>query len=410
MDWEIKNVTVVSPQQVESKASIFIKGHKIAAVGRHIKIDEEVISIDCNGLLAFPGFINCHDHLLGTYWPRVGDRRPYLNWLEWDNDLKSSPLYTERQQIDSQDLYQMGGYRHLLCGVTSVQDHIPHFVRELFGKEVPIRIISKYGLAHSVTSFALNWGEGIEKEHNLAKENNIPFITHCSEGFDEETIRSVETLHRRGALSKQTVLIHGIAFSDSDIDLLAEYGCHVVWCPVSNLYMFSRTAPVKKLLEKNVNVVLGTDSPMSGSINLFEELRVAQAYFAQAYGQKLSEKTLLQMVTTQAARAMCLHELGEIAENKWADIVLIDGDPKDPYQAFANMDYEHIRLVVLNGRPKYASEEFIQVFEAMKIPYQKILVAGHRKIVDGDILGLLARVRKAVKFHKILDFLPVEPW
>lgn len=410
MNWELKNVTIVSPQNVDLRASIFIQGNKIAAVGKNIKIAEEVISVDCANYLAFPGFINCHDHLLGTYWPRVGDRRPYLNWLEWDNDLKSSPIYTERQQIDSSDLYQMGGYRHLLCGVTSVQDHIPHFVRELFGKEVPIRIISKYTLAHSVTSFALNWGEGIEKEHALAKERNIPFITHCSEGFDEETIKSVETLNRRGALSKQTVLIHGIAFSDQDIDLLAENGCHVVWCPVSNLYMFSRTAPIKKLLEKNVNVVLGTDSPMSGSVNLFEELQVAQTYFLKAYGQKLSEKTLLQMLTTSAAKAMCLADLGEIAENKIADIVLIDGDPKDPYTSFATMDYENIRLVVIEGRPKYAGEEFIQVFEAMNIPYQKILVAGHRKIIDGDLLGLLERVRKAVKYHKILDFLPVEPW
>ncbi len=410
MNWEMKNVTIVSPESVQNRANVIIKGKKIAAAGRNAKIDEELLSIDCSDLLAFPGFIDCHDHLLGTYWPRVGDRRPYLNWLEWDNDLKSAPVYAERQQIDSADLYQMGGYRHLLCGVTSVQDHIPHFVRELFAKNMPIKIVSQFAMAHSVTSFALAWGDGIEKEHALAVQRNIPFITHCSEGFDTETIHSVETLHKRGALSKQTVLVHGIALSDHDIELLAENACHVVWCPVSNLYMFSRTAPVKKLLEKGVNVVLGTDSPMSGSVNLFEELTVAKEYYAEAYGKDIPDKLLLQMLTTGAAKAMCLPDYGEIADNKVADLVLLDGDPQDPYSAFTGMNYENIKLVVIDGRPKYASEEFISVFEAMNIPFQKILVNGHRKILDGDVLGLLDRVRQAVKFRKQLDFLPVEPW
>ena len=108
-----------------------------------------------------PGLINCHDHLLGTYSPRVGDRKPYLNWLIWDNDLKASPIYAERQQVESSDLYMLGGYRHLISGVTSVQDHIPHFVQDTFKKPVPIRMIDQFTLSsHSVGSFALPWGEG----------------------------------------------------------------------------------------------------------------------------------------------------------------------------------------------------------------------------------------------------------
>jgi imidazolonepropionase-like amidohydrolase len=171
-----------------------------------------------------------------------------------------------------------------LCGITRVQDHIPHFVREAFAKNMPIRIISDFAMAHSVTSFALKWGDGIEAEHAKAVKNNIPFITHCSEGYDEETLRSVETLAAKGALSKQTVLIHGIAFSDKDMDLLAEHQCNVVWCPVSNLYMFEQTARVKELMDRGINVTLGTDSPMSGSFSIFEEFRTAREFYRFAYG------------------------------------------------------------------------------------------------------------------------------
>ncbi|MCB1148343.1 MAG: amidohydrolase family protein, partial [Leptospiraceae bacterium] len=306
MNWDIVNATLVSAAKIKQDTSfsvrdgIFANTDK-ASVG---KSKQEFPIIDLMGYPVFPGLINCHDHLLGSYWPRVGDRRPYLNWLEWDNDLKASPVYAERQQIESSDLYQLGAYRHILCGITSVQDHIPHFVRDLFAKNLPIKLLDQYAMAHSVTSYALPWGEGIKPEHALAVEKDIPFITHCSEGFDRETIDSVATLQKNGAISRQTVLIHGIALSDSDIELLANAGSNVVWCPVSNLFMFGKTAPVKKLLEAGVNVCLGTDSPMSGSISIFEELQVARNYYQTAYSEDLDPSVFLEMLTTRAARAM----------------------------------------------------------------------------------------------------------
>ncbi len=409
MNWEIINGTLTTPEEIIQNGKLTVEETRISRIGKKSDSSSK-IQIDLNGLLVFPGFINGHDHLLGTYLPRVGDRKPYLNWLAWDNDLKSAPAYAERQQIESNDLYEMGGYRHLLCGVTSVQDHIPHFVRDLFAQNVPIRMIDQYALAHSITSFALKWGESIEKEHARANENDIPFVAHCSEGFDEETIRSVSVLQEKNALSKNTVLIHGIAFSDEDIRLLAENKCNVVWCPASNIYMFDQTAPVKKLIQNGVNVCLGTDSPMSGSINLFEEIYIAKKFYERAYGEKLDNNLLAQMLTSNPAKAFSLHDRGALKEGNQADFVIINGDSKDPYRALTEMNYEDIMLVVIGGKPRYADENFIPLFEALNIKYQKIKVDGFKKILDGDILGLLSRIRKSVGFHKTLEFLPVEPW
>ncbi len=408
MAWELVNGTIVTPRDVIERGSVTIDKTRIAQVSKTSRKSQDTMQIDVNGMLVFPGLINCHDHLLGTYVPRVGDRRPYLNWLEWDNDLKSSPAYAERQQIESSDLYLLGGYRHLLCGITRVQDHIPHFVRELFAKNMPIKIISDFAMAHSVTSYALKWGDGIEIEHAKAKEKNIPFITHCSEGYDEETLRSVETLAAKGALSKQTVLIHGIAFSDKDMELLAANKCNVVWCPVSNLYMFEQTARVKELLDLGINVCLGTDSPMSGSFSIFEEFRAAREFYKFAYGKSIDDRVLVDMLTTNAAKAMCLPDAGEIAEGKTADLLLIDGNSANPWASLTHADYADVMLVIADGAPRYGDIAFQPVFDAMKIPYQTILVKGARKIIAGDILGVQSRIRHAVKFKKELDFLPIE--
>lgn len=410
MDWEITNGTLVTPKQVISSGGMKISSGKIAEIGKRAGNSGSGPQIDLNGLMVFPGLIDCHDHLLGTYLPRVGDRRPYLNWLIWDNDLKASPVYAERQQIESADLYLLGGFRHLIAGVTSVQDHIPHFVQDMFKDQVPIKVIDKYAVAHSATSFALQWGKSIEEEHALAVEQDIPFITHCSEGYDKETVESVSFLESKGAIDHHTVLIHGIAFSDEDIELLARKKAHVVWCPVSNLYMFEDTAPIKKLLDAGVNVTLGTDSPMSGSVHIFEEMQVAKNYYARTYGEELPDQLVMDMLTTNAAKAMFLEDVGALETGKAADFIVVHGDSSDPYAALTGMNYPQIMLVVIDGKPRYGDELFIPLFEAMDIPFQKIKVAGEKKVIDGDVLGLLERVRRAVGFHKELAFLPVEPW
>lgn len=410
MDWEVSNATIVNSKNVKNGYSLSIQDNLISGVQKSSKSGEGGAVLDARGYLLFPGIINCHDHLLGSYWPRVGDRRPYLNWLEWDNDLKASPVYAERQQIESTDLYLLGAYRHVLCGVTSVQDHIPHFVRELFAKDLPVRLIDKYAMAHSVTSYALAWGDGIEKEHTLAVEQDIPFITHSSEGFDNETIRSVETLEKKGAISPQTVLIHGIALSDEDIAKLASAGSNVVWCPVSNLYMFGRTLPIKKLLDAGVNVVLGTDSPMSGSINIFEDIRVARNFYKDVYQENLDPKIFFDMATIRAAKAMRIDDTrGSLEEGKYADFVLVEPRHSDPYETFVQMDYADINLVVINGLPVYGDPQYSELFKGMGVKFDYVRVAGSRKIVRSGLADAIHRVRAAVKFNKKLDFLPVEP-
>jgi len=409
MNWELTNGTIITPDNVIAGGSLTVGGNKFVKVDKKPSGDSK-IQIDLNGLIVLPGFINGHDHLLGSYMPRVGSRKPYLNWLVWDNDLKSSPVYAERQQIESKDLYLLGAYRHLLCGVTSVHDHIPHFVQDMFSENLPIRLLSDYTLAHSITSFALKWGDSVEVEHRLAVERDIPFVAHCSEGYDEETRKSVSVLNQKGALSKNTVLIHGIAFSADDIKLLSENKCNVVWCPASNIYMFEKTAPVKELMDQHVNICLGTDSPMSGSVNMFQEIFIADRYFEKTYDNPLSSKALVNMLTVNPARAFSLKNLGTIAPGQLADFIIVNGDRTKPYDTVKTMNYEDIMLVVIDGKPAYADENFIPLFDALGISYQKVKVDSFKKIIHGDVLGLLDRIRKSVGFHKELEFLPVEEW
>ncbi|HSV96790.1 MAG TPA: amidohydrolase family protein [Spirochaetota bacterium] len=404
-EWGISGVTVLTPEDVAKSGGLEIKDGKIERVTREKPKTALTLEIE-NGVLT-PGLINAHDHLLGTYYPKVGNG-PYENWLPWDNDLKSAPVYQERQQIENRDLYLLGGYRNLVSAVTTVSDHIPHFVNEQFLDILPMRALRDYALAHSITSFALAWGDGIEAEYQKAAKNDMPFITHIAEGFDPETVRDLKTLDSKGGLGEYSVLVHGIAFSEEDIRLIKKKGASVVWCGDSNVFMFNKTANVDRMIMEGVNLCIGTDSPMSGGLNLLYEMKFDREYYRKTYGKSLSDEHILRMVTLNPARAFRLKKFGQVKPGFVADLAVFANNGKTPYESVVSAGLRDVLLVVINGKPAYGGAEYAWLFDALKIKCQRVVIDGAEKVIIGDLLGLMKRISRAVGFKKELPFLPVQ--
>ena len=88
--------------------------------------------------------------------------------------------------------------------------------------------------------------------------------------------RPLDSLHRLGLLGPRTQCVHMTDLGEQDIALLASTGAHVIHCPQSNMKLASGACPVEKLLDRGVNVALGTDSAASNNdLNLFGELQTA---------------------------------------------------------------------------------------------------------------------------------------
>lgn len=402
--WVLSGAAVLNPDETAENINISVENGRISDISK--KDINEAISLKVNGIIS-TGLINAHDHLLGNYFPKVGNG-PYENWLPWDNDLKSSPVYQERQQIENRDLYLLGAFRNLVSGVTTVSDHIPHFVAEPYYDILPTKAIRNYALAHSVNSFALKWGDEISEEYKKAVEKDIPFITHISEGFDDETIQDVNTLDRQGGLGENSVLIHGIAFSEQDIDLIKSKKASVVWCGDSNMFMFNKTTNVKMLLDKGVNLCIGTDSPMSGGENILAEIKFNRKLYKKMYGLELSDETIYRMITVNSAKAFRLHDHGSIKTGNVADFVVVKDRGGSFINSVVSSDLKDIMLVVINGMPAYGDIEYAGLFDSLNIQYQELVLDGREKVVIGDLLGLLKRISRAVGFKKTFPFLPVD--
>ncbi|MCL1865439.1 MAG: amidohydrolase family protein [Spirochaetes bacterium] len=402
--WLISGMTILNPDKTTEKANILIENGRISSVSN--KSVDTNTSINVSGVIS-AGLINSHDHLLGNYYPKVGNG-PYENWLPWDNDLKSSPVYQERQQIENRDLYLLAAYRNLISGVTTVSDHIPHFVAAPFYDILPTKAIRDYALAHSIASFALAWGDGIEAEYKKAVDNDIPFITHISEGFDSETVNDITTLDKKGGLGDHSVLIHGIAFSEKDMDLIKKKDASVVWCADSNMFMFNKTTNIKMLLDKKINVCIGTDSPMSGGENLLYEMRFGKNLYKKLYGSELSDELIYKMVTVNPAKAFRLYDSGDIREGNIADLIVVKDRGGSYINSVVSAELKDIMLVVINGLPAYGDVEFSSLFDSLGVKYQNLAVAGKEKVVIGDLKGLLKRINRAVGFKKEYPFMPVD--
>ena len=86
----------------------------------------------------------------------------------------------------------------------------------------------------------------------------------------------MQVLAENGVFDVRATAAHCVWITDEDMDILAEKGVTAAHNPVSNLKLASGVARVAKMLEKGVNVSLGTDGVCSNNNHdLFEEIKLA---------------------------------------------------------------------------------------------------------------------------------------
>ena len=402
--YSLRGMTLVTPDEVLVNASLTVHNGRIAELGGSTAGQ----TLDLRGQLVFPGLINTHDHLFGTWWPRVGPGRPYANVYDWLAEYEGSPVLYDRGQNSAEDMYEFGMYRNLVSGVTTVADHFKRIAGPEFYTRHPIHVLYAYGRTwlprHPRRT---GWGDDIPVEYSLAARTGQPYIIHLAEGVDEETAQEMDLLLEANALGRQTMIVHGISLRPDDMRRMAEAGASVCWCPGSNLYLYGQTANIPALLRAGVNVTLGTDSTLTGGLNVLDEVRAARRAFRDMVGQDPSSRWLVELMTTHASYALLLQDRrGRIAPGYEADLlVLPDGQP-DPYSTLVEANVGDIALLICAGVPVYGDPDYYPLFEQSGAGFSPVFVDGREKLVAGDLLALLGRLSEAVGWTIEFPFLP----
>jgi cytosine/adenosine deaminase-related metal-dependent hydrolase len=328
----------------------------------------DTLSIDLEGTMVFPGLINSHDHLDFNLFPALGNKT-YRNYTEWGQHIHQNyrKEIVRVLKIPVHMREELGIYKNLLCGITTVVNH---------GKKLKTanRYISVYEDCQSIHSIRF------EKKWKLSLNNplkkNVPAALHTGEGTDRLASKEIDTLSRWNLLKRPVIGIHGVAMNQQQAKAFKA----LIWCPESNYFLLGRTAQIDEL-KAHVPVLFGTDSTLTGSWNIWEHIRLARK---TGY---LTDRELLNSLTINAAHAWGL-PCGEISTSKNADLVIAKGND------FFSLNPADILLVIQQGQIRLF-DECLKLHLKSIDPghYSRIHINGTCKYIYGDMPGLIENIR-----------------
>ncbi len=373
----------------------------IEAVGPAGEIPPAEYHEALGSVAVLPGFINAHCHLeLTDLRGRLPSRRPMPQWL-------FALIMQHRRGIDFAGGARRGAAELLASGCTAVGDVChdnavwPALVDSPLWKVCYAEVTGigpkvDGAIDRLVASLAgcvddpdptgkLRFGvsphapystdESVYRQAiELAQSRDLPVSTHLAETIDEAAFLKdcsgplFEFLARLGLINQSvrapgltpvgyaaslgllemaTVLAHVHYVTDAELDLLAGGRAHVAYCPRSTAFFGRSGHRYAEMLDRGVNVCLGTDSLASNaSLDMLAEMRTIWA------DGRVSAETVIRMATLNGARALGLADrIGALAAGLAADWVALPcpGDCSDPSEAVLAIA-EPAGRVVIAGR------------------------------------------------------------
>lgn len=245
------------------------------------------------------------------------------------------------------------------------QDNLDNTEKESIfqnGLEI-LNLCNGFGLsgANEVTDGMLNFYKKIISYYKNTHKNNCIIAIHAAES--PQTVR--ESLDASGQSEiKRTILmldpdvyIHVTNPIDDDLQLIKEKNKAVIICPRSNGILGCGFIPLRKMLNLNLKIAIGTDNVMLNSPDLFKEMdyliKSQRSLEKDAYF--LDPKEILKMVTVNPSEIFGLNtgciDVGYQADVLFIDKYNIDLYPMhDIYMSIIHRCTEtQIKAVLING-------------------------------------------------------------
>lgn len=362
----LKNILALLPEGDTDnirETNIYIEDNRIVAIGNKPEGFQEEKVIDGKDRLAIPGLVNCHTHSYMSFMRNVADDLSFMDWLFGTID----PI---EQQMTDEDTYWgacLAILEMMKSGTTCFNDmqmNIHQTTRAV--KESGMRAVISRGLVGSGNDEAgqMRLRQAYEERDAAADCDRLTFMLGphapytCDDGFmrivSEEAKKNHMRIHvhlseseseiqqikekygctpiemsdKNGLFDVPAIAAHCVQITESDMDILKAKHVSVVTNPASNMKLGNGFAPVPELLEKGINVCLGTDGAASNnSLNLFHEMSLLALIHkgVQRTPQCISAKENIRIATINGARALGLEkEIGSLEVGKKADIAILN--------------------------------------------------------------------------------------
>ena len=343
---------------ITEQADVTIIGN-IISLETDTLIDNDAQIVDAKDKLIIPGLINLHTHFYMTAMRNFADDLAFDDWLFGkimpaedklsDEFAYYSCLLGAMEMISTgttcfMDMHMFkgqsckavmeSGMRAFIGRCVVGDDLYAHRFNEALEEMAEYesdRI--KFVLSpHAIYSCSTKLLEQVRDE---AKSRNMLKQIHASESANEikNSIkdfgkRPIEYLSDMGFLDDKTLLAHCVRVNDGEMDIIKAKGSSIVTNPASNMKLGNGFAPVPTMLNKGINVCLGTDSAASNNtLNMFREMGIFSLIHKGVNQDStiLPSDKVIDAATVNPAKAVGMEgKLGEIKEGAIADLVLLD--------------------------------------------------------------------------------------
>lgn len=365
------------------------------ARGKDLEWDRE---IDCENNLLLPGFKNAHTHSAMTFLRSYADDLPLQEWL-YD---KVFPMEAKLTKEDQVVLAKLGMLEYMTSGITANFDmYIDNDCHALASKEIGFRTVlcgsmndfggtveeteeefyrlNEYSpLVSARIGFHAEYttnGETLKKLARMANRIKQPVYTHIAETkkevdecYERYNVSPFEFLDSIGMFEYGGGGFHGVWMSEKDKEICREKAVSIVSNPSSNLKLASGIADLCSLLDKGINVALGTDGPASNNaLDMFREMYLASVLqkVTKQDASAMNADAVLKMATVGGARAMGLSDCDTLEPGKCADLIMIDmhrPNMQPENNITKNIVYsgskENIKMTMIDGKIVYENGHF----------------------------------------------------
>lgn len=415
----LKNISAILPngeKDIIQETDIYIEGKNITGIGNRPEGFTEDKVIDGRDKLVMPGFINCHTHSYMSFMRNVADDLSFMDWLFGSID----PI---EQQMTDEDTYWgacLAIIEMMKSGTTCFNDmqmNIHQTTKAV--KESGMRAVISRGLVGNGNDEggqrrlkeAYEERDGAKDCDRLsfllgphapftcddafmrivseeAKKNKMGIHVHLSESVSEiEQIQEkygctpIEMADKNGLFDVPAIAAHCVQITAADMEILKKRNVSVVTNPASNMKLGNGFAPVKEMLEKGINVCLGTDGAASNNcLNMFHELSLLTLIHkgVNKTPQCISAGEGLRIATINGARALGLEkEIGSIEAGKKADLAILNLNtpsltPRN--NLIAGLSYSangsEVETVIIDGKLTMENRKLLTMDE--ELVYKKV--------------------------------------
>lgn len=388
---------------------------------------------DMGGKLLIPGIIDCHCHAAMTLLRGIGSDLPLDRWL-------FEAVFPVEDRMKTDDFIagnELAMLELLASGVTSFSDMYmePQTLVELneqVGMKVNLtRVVQAFDpteppeknfrVAESLAFFDQFHGAqngrvrvdfGVHAEYTIndavtryyadlirtRRERGARVQLHLSETKKEQLecvqrhgLTPAAWFERMGIFDLPAAAAHCVWCTPEDLDILKAHDVSPIFNPTSNLKLGSGFAPVPRMLEKGLNVTLGTDGAASNNnLNMFEEMHIASICINgfELNPELMAPPTVLRMATVNGARLQGRADTGRLAVGMKADIVAVNMDRPHMIPAFEPMPMlvysaqaADVAMTMVDGKILYENGEYMTI-DREKVIYDvkqavKRLYGGH---------------------------------